>query len=176
MTNETQDIEHLGDSLEKTLLVLLADKILPKNKGGKTNKIDRRIKEIVKNHFTEVKTDPNGSQRAPDLVIDGAPVELKNSNSGMFMFNDGLLNESYIYVFTSQEKIFITKGSNIEKQPSEYIQDVDKIRDKYKQRLKENETWGGHVRQNLHIKSSMIKSKPKYSVYKDGKLWELKKH
>lgn len=94
-------------------------------RGGNTNYAEEILKESI-GTLDNVVTDPNGSQKKPDVLINGEALELKTVKKGSFAFNDSLPDKIlYMLLARHNKKYIITPGDCLlDSMDSEQISEV----------------------------------------------------
>lgn len=75
-------------------------------KGGNTNYAEEVLKETI-GTLDNVITDPNGSQKKPDVLINGEALELKTVKKGSFAFNDSLPDKILYMLLARYNKKYV---------------------------------------------------------------------
>lgn len=80
-------------------------------KGGNTNYAEEILKETI-GTLDNVVTDPNGTQKKPDVEINGEALELKTVKKGSFAFNDSVPDKIlYMLLARYNKRYIILDGS-----------------------------------------------------------------
>ena len=148
---------------------------LPRNAGGETTKIDKYIKEKFREIDNEIRIDPYGSQKPPDMILRDQHIELKSSSKGNFQFNDSQvkLDTIYIFIFTKHKihKTFIIMGENLPVYPEEYKLGIDGLKTEWHPYFNNDAFYYGYPRPNVSIKPKFMEKLPDLSYFDGECLW-----
>lgn len=150
------------------------DNIIPTNIGGETTRVDKYIKNLLKETEEDIIIDPNGSQKPPDFIFRGKKGELKSSKYGSFCFNDSPIDIETLYIFMDRSyepKIFIVCGCNLPKFPEEYIKDITQLKEKWYSYFSADAFFITYARPNIYVKPKFMDVLPDFSYYDGEHLW-----
>ena len=144
-------------------------------KGGNTNYAEEVLKETI-GTLDNVITDPNGSQKKPDVLINNEALEIKTVKKGSFAFNDSVPTDIlYMLLARHNKKYIILDGKCLtESMDTDQIEIVTNIIKQGREagKSKEDSIAYFYPRINLFIKN-VIKYAPCSGFYEwdYGTIW-----